>query len=300
MDAVDPDREPDVTRARWQAEDGVTLPEVLVVMVISLVVLTATLGSFERFNAGAADTTRLTQAQETGRTQVEALDRVLRGAAPATGASDAVLRPGTPGGGAASGNDLVVTTANWPGSSATSTEVRQVRYCLAADKSLYREVATVGTSLAAASCPATTGATELVDGIVANGTGEPLFTVDSTRRSVGIDLKLRPGGRDERVASIRSAAYLRSYAGRAPNLGPGDISATPCTPSGSSLLTLGASADLGPLDVVWNVVNANGTTGVQLGTGTDLQVVAATPLTVSATITNALGLKQVLTRTVTC
>lgn len=286
-------------RRRLLAEDGISVIEVLVVTFAMVAVTFGTLSAFDSFSSSAADTTRLADAQSAARQQLDGMTGVVRGAAPAAGSASAIVRPVVTGTTETSGTDLVVTTVDWPGNGGTSTAPRQVRYCVGANgahTALWREVAEVGAAFAAA-CPAVRATADLlIERHVANAAGAPLFTVDGTRRSVGIDLRMTTGAsRAGRVASLRSSAFLRSFAGRAPDLDPSAIDAA-CDPGGPDLLSLGVAGE--GLDVVWSVITGSGT--LQLGSGTSVRLDASSSKTVSATVTNALGLRQVLTRTVSC
>ncbi len=108
-------------------EDGVTLVEMLVVLVLSLVVMGATYSTFAQFEQTTATNQRQNDAQDQVRAGLAGLARELRNlASPIDELPEAIVR--------AAGDDLVFQ-------SVSSSALRRVRYCLDADsRRLWRQV----------------------------------------------------------------------------------------------------------------------------------------------------------------
>lgn len=108
-------------------EDGVTLVEMLVVLVLSMIVMGATYSTFAQFEQTTATNQRQNDAQDQVRVGLAGLARELRNLASPTNAQpEAVVR--------ATGDDLVFQ-------SVSSATLRRVRYCLdAASRRLWRQV----------------------------------------------------------------------------------------------------------------------------------------------------------------
>jgi prepilin-type N-terminal cleavage/methylation domain-containing protein len=125
-------------------EDGVTLVEMLVVLVLSLVVMGATYSTFAQFEQTTATNQRQNDAQDQVRAGLAGLARELRNlASPIDELPEAIVR--------AAGGDLVFQ-------SVSSSALRRVRYCLDADsRRLWRQVQFAPFSEPAAGvCPDTT------------------------------------------------------------------------------------------------------------------------------------------------
>jgi hypothetical protein len=128
-----------------------------------------------------------------------------------------------------------------------------------------------------------------------NSVANPLFRYDSgtatTVRSIGVTFSLdaTSAGRP-RSSTLRASAFLRSQNERAPVVTDGDIQ-TSCTASGP-LVNFGLLTNIinGPVTVAVNGVGLGGST-VQLTSGVS---------TITATITNALGLTTVINKDVKC
>ena len=108
-------------------EEGVTLVEMLVVLVLSMIVMGATYSTFAQFEQTTATNQRQNDAQDQVRVGLAGLARELRNLASPTNAQpEAVVR--------ATGDDLVFQ-------SVSSATLRRVRYCLDADsRRLWRQV----------------------------------------------------------------------------------------------------------------------------------------------------------------
>lgn len=102
---------------RLRAEDGFTLPEVLVAMVLFMLVLGSTLGSFDGFVTRSAATTKQNDAQDQARITTDRLVREVRNLASPTTANAKSIDKATP-------YDFVFKT--------TDSFKRRMRYCLGA------------------------------------------------------------------------------------------------------------------------------------------------------------------------
>lgn len=109
---------------RITADAGFTLIELLVTMTLAIIVLGASLMIAQGFTAGAATNDRLTDAAQEARSRTDRIVRTLRNSSAAGAYSSPVvlLRNG--------GNDLVVSTTDWPGDGARTGNPHAVRYCL--------------------------------------------------------------------------------------------------------------------------------------------------------------------------
>ncbi len=247
-------------------EDGFVLTDVLVSMTIMLLVLTATLVSFERFQ----QTTRANQLQndasERARVGIDALARELRNHASAT--------PQLPQGiERAQADDLIVQSAGSGAVVDGARPSRRVRYCLdrtdPANVLLVRQLqgwtgATPPTMPADTACPGATtppstnpeapvwGSTEVVADHVANG-ARPVFAYNATtldqiteiRSDLWVDYE---PAREPAATRIDTGVFLRNQ-NRAPEAG------YTVTPIGSSYVLLNASdsvdEDGDSLSFVW-------------------------------------------------
>jgi prepilin-type N-terminal cleavage/methylation domain-containing protein len=263
-----------------RGEDGFTLIELLVVIVISMVVMFATLQTLDGFSSNAARQTRLMDANDQARLVMDRLVHDLRQAS-------AVTRAGA--------NDIVYAVSDSP------TVTRYARICIDGSGDLWSSQSTTSSS-PGTSCP--TGATgwsgaRLTTRASANTTANPLFTYDSaTPSAVGsigltVSLDATSGGKAA-ASTLRASVFLRARAQRAPVVTPGDIHTT-CTSTGP-LLNLGPLTNLlnGPVSISY--ANQN---GVPLGSGNNLQLGNGIS-SVVATITNAVGLTTVVNKDVSC
>lgn len=262
------------------AQDGFTLVELLVAMAVSIILLLATLGTLDAFNSSSSRQSRLIDANDQARLTMDRTVHDLRN-------GSTVLR--------ALPNDLEYAVNDSP------TITRYVRLCLDASSGLRREQST-SSSAPGNSCPTIVGGWtggKITTMASTNTTASPLFRYDSataatapgTVRSVGLSFSLDASGGGRSAAStLQASAFLRSQAERAPIVDDGDIQAT-CTPSGP-LLNFGLLSNLinGPVTVVANGLVPSGN-ALQLTNGVT---------TVTATITNALGLTTVVNKDVKC
>ncbi len=275
---------------------GMTLPEVLIVSLMCVGLLLAMLGAFDAFILNTDANSRLTNAQDTARSRMDQMTRVLRNAAPTTGQPNAVLR--------AQPTDVVIATPEWPGGGAATTSHR-VRYCLGSGGTLYWEGlkdAPAATGAPGAACPSGTAGwtSRVVTQGLTNTAAVPVFRFNSPTpslvRSIGIELHVNASGSGRvRSAPLRSAVFLRSRSEQAPVVGPGDVTST-CNGTGG-LLQLGLTTDSNgdPLRAEY----IDQTTGLKVGSGPSLQL-GAGARTIGVKITNVLGLSTLLTKQVSC
>jgi prepilin-type N-terminal cleavage/methylation domain-containing protein len=265
-----------IEHARRGREDGFTLVELLVVMAISSVLLVATLQIFDSFSSNTAQQRRVIDANDQARAAMDTIVRDVRNAA-------GVTRAGP--------NDLVYAVNESP------TVTRYARYCLDAGSVLRKEQSTTAAD-PGTPCPSTASGWTSAKGTTmasTNSTANPLFRYDSATatavRSVSLTFSLDASGAGHTGGStLRASAFLRSQGERAPVVEDGDIQ-TICTQSGP-LVSFGLLSNLvnGPVTVVVN--------GVGLG-GSSVQLTNSVS-TITATITNALGLTTTVNKDVSC
>jgi prepilin-type N-terminal cleavage/methylation domain-containing protein len=204
-----------MTRA-LSREDGFTMPELLVSMSISLILVFAALVSLDTFNSGAADSTRRIIGEDAARTSVNRIVGLLRNAgvpSPLAGGAqpttiDRLLA-----------NDLVFRSSAWPGESGVGvTGSHVIRMCLdTAARTLWRDglrFGTAGPSDPGAACPSVaTGWTHVpIATNVVNSAAQPLFRYGSTTpvRTIGISLRLESGSKAvSRPIVLHSGGVLR-------------------------------------------------------------------------------------------
>ena len=257
-------------------EAGFTLVELLVGMVLTVIVLFATLQSFDGFTSGAAHQTRLTDANDQVRRTMDRTVADLRGAS-------VIVR--------ASASDLVYQVAEPAG-------VRTERICVSSGN-LYASTGTTPTAPAAptGTCSSLTRLVRL------RSTASTGFTYDgasssatpATVKNVGLTFSL-----DATTGARIGSSTLQASAARRASSGlpitDGDLDAT-CN-AGGALLSLGVDLPglLGPLTVTY--ANSG---GVSLGTptGTTLQIPEGIT-TVFATVTDAAGITKTIRKDVEC
>jgi prepilin-type N-terminal cleavage/methylation domain-containing protein len=260
------------------SEDGFTLVELLVAIMISMIVLLATLQSLDLFSNTAATQTRLTDANAQVRNTMDRTVDDLRGAS-------SILR--------ASATDLVYAVP------AGSTTTRVERLCLSSGY-LYGSSSPGAT----ATVPAGACSTGTKLGTL-KSTASTAFTYDgasssatpATVKNVGLTFSLdASGGSSANATSTLRASAARRAAGTLPlPEGEGSLD-TVCNASGA-LLSLSANVpNAGTLSVTY----ANDG-GISLGTptGNTLQVPEGIT-TVVATITDAAGATKTIRKGIEC
>ena len=268
---------------RLAAEDGFTLTELLVAMMVSTVVLFATLGAFDAFNSGVAKNSRLTDATDAARRQVAEVVGSLRDAGDITRAG---------------GNDIVFQSTSWPGESGIGPTTNYTeRYCVnTATRTLwFNGVKSAGAS-AGPACPSTAGG--WTSRVVASNvlTDAPVFVYGSAPvRSVSINLRLESGtALKPRPLELRSGGALRGAL--PPQVTSNDVNKVGSCEGGKALLALTAGA--GGASAYGAKISAPN--GIPVGPGQILVPATSTPQDVTLTITNLSGLKTVLTKSVNC
>lgn len=196
-------------------ESGFTLVELLITCVLMTIVLGATLLALDSFQRNARLNDRQNDAQDLARQSTDLLARDLRNlASPTPLLPNAVDR--------AEAQDVIFQSEGKvkPVGSLNAQNTRRLRYCLASDGTLYRQVQTWITQAAPAapssgSCPdGAWGNEHAVAKHVVNG-GRPLFTYNSTALdqitevSTSLYVDVNPGKSPSEV-SLQSSVYLRN------------------------------------------------------------------------------------------
>jgi prepilin-type N-terminal cleavage/methylation domain-containing protein len=190
-------------RRRLADERGVTLVELLVVIVLVLVVMGSTLTTFTQFERTTATNQRQNDAQDQVRRGVAGLARELRNlASPTDELPEAIVR--------ADADDLVFQSVN-------STTTRRVRYCLStAQNRIWRQLQVEPfTEPSTTSCPDAAWGTQrnAVENVV-NGV-RPVFTYNSadttaiTEISSTLWVDVDPGAKPGET-SLQTSVFLRN------------------------------------------------------------------------------------------
>jgi hypothetical protein len=225
-----------------RSESGLGLPELLVAMLLTTVVLLATFGALNGFSSAARRNYDQNQAQSVARSTIDGISHELRNAAAPGTSVAAISRAGT--------YDLVFLMVNplSAGSGSNSWSVQRVRYCLDSASTLWRQVQTwngsnVPALSANAACPDSAfGAQSKVSTQVVNrlsGT-RPLFAYDATTasdvRSVTVDLYVDlDTAKPPAAQRLTTSVYLRNQ-NRAP------VAGFSATPTGNRHVLLNASS----------------------------------------------------------
>ncbi|MDX6681173.1 MAG: hypothetical protein QOG94_1212 [Solirubrobacteraceae bacterium] len=271
---------------RLAGEDGFTLVELLVAMVLSILVVVGILNTLDGFSSNAARQTRATDANEQVRKAMDGIVGDLRQA-------KTIQYAGA--------DDLVYTVA------ASATTTRRERVCLDASMRLWHS--TVVTSVdpapitTATACPTPgAGASPITKLISANSVTKPLFRYDAVApddvRSIGLTFALKAGTVGHADTSVLTASAFR----RAKNetgTAPGVTISTACNDADVPTLTLTSSA--GPVTVKYTDT-AGHVLGSSTGATTSVLLDRATPTstTVLANITSATGVISELVKVLTC
>ena len=161
---------------RSHADAGFTLIEVLLAMSLMLIIMAASLTAFAVMERGASRNQKLNETQQRARTATDRIARDLRNlASPSdTGLDQQPLELAQP-------FDLVYRTVSTSGGPTTGNpqNLERVRFCLGADKVLYRQrqtwTGTMPARPADTACPGTGwGSTTQAATAITNGT-RPLF-----------------------------------------------------------------------------------------------------------------------------
>ncbi len=241
-------------------EAGHTLVELLLVMSMLIVVLSATLLSFERFDRENRRTVDRTEAVDTARTQLGRLSRNLRNlASPTEGQPDAIDL--------AEPDDVVFKSVNpdGPPPGSNRTNVRRVRYCLGPggrngtqrlvmQQQTWSTATVPATFPSTASCPGPWGNEQVLAENVVNSSrrafsylpeGLALSQITNLGATLWVDVDPVRGPRETRV---QTGVYLRNQ-NRAP------VARFTANPTGNGRVVLNGSVsedpEGDPLDYVW-------------------------------------------------
>lgn len=290
-----------MTRAWLRSERGeIGLTQLLVAMVISTVILGATLTTFEQFVVGNNQTNERNDAQQEARGAVDQLARHLRNLASPTENQPQAIDSAGP-------SDLVFKTVdpNGPNAGANATNVKRVRYCVSAGGTLWSQTQTWTTAAvpgppAATPCGAQGGWTsqqELVRSLT-NG-ARPLFTynaatpADISSMHVEMYLDRDPGTRPLET-TLSTGVFLRNQNRR-------PTASFTATPSGALGIVLNASASLDPegqtLRYEWYV--NGGSTPAGTGPRFTLPAAVGSTSTIKLVVSDPAALEAESTTTVT-
>lgn len=257
-------------------EEGFTLVELLVAMSISLIVLFATLQSFDLFTSNAAQQTRVTDANDQVRRTMERTVNDLRGAS-------VIVR--------ADATDLVYRVPDALGH-------RTERLCVASDY-VYRSSSVTAAAPAAAPTAACATGTKIATLKTTSGTafsydGASSSPTPALVKNVGLTFSLDASGGGKTASSTLKASAARRSAGSLP-ITDDDLD-TVCNATGA-LLSLGASVpNVGALTVTY----ANDG-GIAIGTPVTGGVQIPEGITkVVATVTDAAGVTNTIRKDVEC
>ena len=232
-------------------QDGFALIELLLVMTVSLIMLSAVLLAFEGFQSRADENARLNESQAVTRATIDQLARDLRNLASPTPEQPQAIDSASP-------YDLVFQTVNPNGGTSSNiTNVQRVRYCLDApgsgDSTLWAQTQTWVTASPPAmptltGCPSTASGwgpgRRLVDGVTNRTQNRPLFIYNAAIKTditaVAAQVYARANKhREPRVGVLRTQVFLRNQ-----NQAPTALF-TP-TPAGGGRVILNGSASSDP------------------------------------------------------
>jgi len=200
---------------RLHEEDGFTLVEVLIVAVLMIVVLGATLGTFESFSQNVRTNEKQNQAQDQARNAMDLMARDLRNLASPSQEQPLALD--------FMGEQEIIFQSEgrvMPAGSLNVANTNRVRYCLSATGDLYRQIQT-WTTAAFPAMPPTAGCpgggwptTKLVAENVVNDTRAIFYynadlAPDVTEVTTTLYVDVNPG-RTPGESTLQSSVYLRN------------------------------------------------------------------------------------------
>lgn len=279
-----------------RSEEGSMLVDLLVATVIMLIVIGATLNALDTFGSTATRNGKYVDAAEQARSAMDAIARQARNATAYQTSSSAggvsILR--------ADPADFVFKAVdpNSAPSSSNTFSVQTLRYCLKTSTGELWRQRRADSAMPAAACPDAAWTTkDVLATDVTNGT-RPVFTYDSSTlasiTSIGMHLFVdTSGGRNPAETSLNSGVFLRNQ-----NRRPG-ASFTAITSTGNHVQLNGSSStdpEGGLLNYEWK----DGTTVLpQTGPVVDYVAPSSGPRTFTLTVTDAGGLDDATTQTVT-
>jgi type II secretory pathway pseudopilin PulG len=213
-----------IARARQLAADesGMTLVEMLMVCILSVIVLGATLSAVETFERNSRTNERVNEAQDGARTALDRMARDLRNlASPVKESPDAVDR-------AAAQDVIFQSEGNDIAGGLNARNTERVRYCLDDEGNLWRQIQTWTTAAVPAApagtdCPGagTAGggvwvSSSVVAANIVNGDDRPIFTYnaatlkDITEVSATLWIDVNPVDVKPPETTLQTAVYLRN------------------------------------------------------------------------------------------
>jgi type II secretory pathway component PulJ len=198
-----------------RGQDGFTLVEVLIVSVLMIVVLGATLTTFNSFQRSVSVNERQNQAQDATRQAMDLMARDLRNLASPSNDEPLALDLNE-------AQQVIFQSEGrvMPAGSLNVANTRRVRYCLSSTGGLYRQVQTWETAAFpdipdSSACPGSAWTeTKLVAENVVNDT-RPIFTYnavdprDVTEVTSTLYVDVNPG-RSPTESTLQSSVYLRN------------------------------------------------------------------------------------------
>jgi type II secretory pathway pseudopilin PulG len=283
-------------------EDGFTLPELLVGMLLMIIVISASLMTLEQFTLMGKRGERSLEIQEQARTASRLMARALRNVAGSSEPADVIER--------AQAYDLVFKTVDDTGTSMGSNvqRLKRVRYCLDSStptRGRIREqvqtwtTATVPAMPTGTACPSSTwGSSRVVADQVtnrANSADRPVWTyrtANSQVTAVSINLFVDDDvSRDPDEKTLTTGVFLRNQ-----NRPP--VASFTATQAGSRHILLNGSGSYDPeghpLELTWTI------SGQTIGTGVnvDWNAVTAGSRSITLTVSDPSDLSASTTQTV--
>jgi type II secretory pathway pseudopilin PulG len=213
-----------IARVRQLAADerGMTLVEMLMVCILSVIVLGATLSAVETFERNARTNERVNEAQDNARNALDRMARDLRNlASPIKESPDAVDR-------AAAQDVMFQSEGNTVAGGLNARNTERVRYCLDSQGNLWRQIQTWTTATPPAAPNETTcpgggpGAggvwvkSSVVASSIVNGDSRPIFTYnattlkDITEVSATLWIDVNPATVKPPETTLQTSVYLRN------------------------------------------------------------------------------------------
>jgi type II secretory pathway pseudopilin PulG len=259
-------------------EDGMSLVEVLIVSILMLIVMGATLTTFNNFERGARDNQNLNEAQDGARRALDLMARDLRNLASPTPLLPLAVDLKDP-------QDLIFQSEGKvkPAGSLNAQNTTRVRYCLnTTSKILFRQIQTWTTAVApgipTSACGANGGwtSTMAVATDVTNGT-RPVFTYNSTDNDKVTEVTSQvwvdtTPTRNPVEVDLQTSVFLRNQ-NRAPTAAFSAVS----MPNGAIFLNASESTDPEEKALTFEWYDASLTPETKVGEGIVFTYPAPTP-----------------------